>query len=115
MNEPSPYQPPLPQGPPSIQPLVGEPPSVKVFGILHLIFAGLGVITALWGLFIAVVGNPFLKLAGSTPHMNAQLEAQMAMQEKITPMSITSSILSLLVAIPMITAGILMLKNAETA
>ncbi|MEO5711915.1 MAG: hypothetical protein ABIT37_00355 [Luteolibacter sp.] len=112
MNEPSPYQPPLPQGAPSMPYFITEaPPVVKVMGILHLVFAGFGILGAVWGLFIAIVGNPFLKLMPSSPQLTAQLEAQMAMQEKIKPMTLTSSTLSLLVAIPMIIAGIKMLRN----
>lgn len=108
----SPHQPPLPQGPPGL-PLVFpvEPPSVKVFGILHLVFAGLGILGALWGLFIAMMGNPFLALTQGSPGMNAQMEAQLAMQEKVKPMSIASAVLSLLVAIPMIVAGVRLLKK----
>lgn len=95
------------------------PPVVKVFGILHLVFAGLGVISAVWGFFILIVGNPFMRFAQAGSHMGAKLEAQMsaqmeaqlAMQEKIRPISITASILSLLVAIPMIMAGIKLLKK----
>lgn len=87
------------------------PPVVKVLAILHLIFAGFGVLTAIWGLFIAVVGNPFLRWMPSSPQMTTQLEAQMAMQEKIMPLTVISSILTLLVAIPMIIAGIKMLKK----
>jgi len=88
-----------------------RPPVVKVMGILHLVFAGLGLLGAVWGLFIAIVGNPFLKMMPATPEMHAHLEAQMAMQEKIKPMTITSSTLSLLVAIPMIIAGIKLLRK----
>jgi hypothetical protein len=110
MNEPSPYQPPLPQGPVSIPPaLLGEPPAVKVFGILHLVFAGFGVLGAVWGLFIYVVGNPFLKFSPA-----GQMDAQIALQAKISPMTITSGILSLLVAIPMIIAGIQLLKKRKS-
>ena len=113
MNEPFPSQPPLPQGPPEFSPaLLGEPPAVKVFGILHLVFAGIGVIGAAWGVFMAVAGNPFMKLS---PQMSAQMDAQIAMQEKINPMTITSAILSLLVAVPMIIAGIQLLKKRRNA
>ena len=110
MNETSPYQPPLPQGPASIPPaMLGEPPAVKVFGILHLVFAGIGLIGAVWGLFIAVVGNPFLKFSAAGPEMDAQI----AMQAKINPMTITSGILSLIVAVPMIIAGIQLLQKRK--
>lgn len=115
MDASSPYQPPLPQGPPLMSGMAAAPPAVKVFGILHLVFAGLGVISALWALFIALVGNPFLKIAGSTGELGGQLEAQIAMQAKINPVSITSSALSLLVAVPMIVAGVLLLKERKNA
>jgi hypothetical protein len=115
MDPASPYQPPLPQGPPSFPGMHVTPPAVKVFGILHLVFAGLGVVGALWALFIAVVGNPFLKMAGANPQLGEQMEAQIAMQARINPASITSSALSLLVAIPMIVAGVLLLKERKNA
>lgn len=110
MDGMSPYQPPhvpvLPPGLPS-----GEPPVVKVFGIIHLVFAGIGVVTALFGLATALLGNPFLKLAGDSPEMRAHLESQIAMQERMMPATIATSILSFLVAIPMVVAGIKLLRK----
>lgn len=107
MNEPSLHEPSLSHGSPAFPPaLLGEPPAVKVFGILHLVFAGFGLIGAGWGLFVALVGNPFLKFSPA-----GQMDAQIAMQTKISPMTITSGILSLLVAIPMIIAGVQLLKK----
>lgn len=112
MNEPSPYQPPLPQTPSDIPyPLVGEPAVVKVFGILHLVFAALGIISAIWGLFIVFAGNPFLKMAPSSPEIQAQLD----MQAKLNPMTIATNTLSLFVAALMIIAGIQLVKNRKTA
>jgi uncharacterized membrane-anchored protein YitT (DUF2179 family) len=108
MTEDSPYQSPSPQGPPKFLPVpVLEPPSVKVFGILHLVFAGLGILGAIWGLVMTFMGNPFLKF---TPP-SAQLDAQIALQERLAPMTGTNSILSLLVAVPMIIAGVRLLKK----
>ena len=107
MNETSLHQPSLPPGSSAILPaLLGEPPAVKVFGILHLVFAGFGLLGAGWGLFVALVGNPFLKFSPAD-----QLDAQIAMQTKISPVTITSGILSLLVAIPMIIAGLQLLQK----
>lgn len=107
MNEPALHQPFLPQSFTALpSALLGEPPAVKVFGILHLVFAGFGLIGAGWGLFVALVGNPFLKFSPA-----GQMDAQIAMQTKISPMTITSGILSLLVAIPMIIAGIQLLQK----
>jgi hypothetical protein len=112
MNESSPYQAPQQAvAAPIPMEFQGPPPAIKVFGILHLVFAGLGVIGAVWGLFVAIAGNPFLFLGSSNSQLNPQLNAQLAMQAKINPMTITSSLLSLMVAIPMIIAGVQLLKN----
>lgn len=112
MHDPSPYQPPLPQDT-SSNPYahVGEPAVVKVFGILHLVFAGIGIILASWGLFIVIAGNPFLRLTETTPQMQAQIE----MQSKLNPMGLATNSLALLVAVPMIIAGIQLLKKRKTA
>lgn len=108
MTEDSPYQSPSLKGPPEFpSALLFEPPAVKVFGILHLVFAGLGILGAVWGLVMTFVGNPFLKF--SPP--SAQIEAQIAVQERLAPMTGTNSIISLLVAVPMIIAGIRLLKK----
>lgn len=95
--------------------MMEAPVAVNVLGVLNLVFAGLGILTAAWGLFMVVAGNPFLKFTHSSPQMSAQLDAQMAMQAKVHPMTITSSILSILVAIPMIVAGIQLLKKRKNA
>ena len=89
--------------------MLGEPPAVKVFGILHLVFAGFGLLGVVWGLYVAVLGNPFLKFSPA-----GQQEAQIAMQAKIGPMTTTTGILSLLVTIPMIVAGIQLLKRRKS-
>jgi hypothetical protein len=107
-----PYQPPQPpeftQLPPG---MTTEPPVVKIFGVLHLVFAGLGLLGGAWSLLLVVVGNPFLKLFPQTGPMAKSIEAQLAMQDRVMPATLTTGILSLLVAVPMIIAGILLLKR----
>jgi hypothetical protein len=90
-----------------------EPPVVKVFGILHLIFAGLGLLGGAWSLFLVVVGNPFLKLFPQTGPMAKSMEAQLAMQDQVMPATLTAGILSFLIAVPMIIAGIQLLKRRK--
>ena len=91
--------------------MMGDPPVVKVLAIMHLVFAGIGIMTALWALLIAVFGNPFLKMMPHTPQMEGQIQAQMEMQQRVQPMSLTGGLLSLIVAVPMILAGIRMLQK----
>ncbi|MBK1815914.1 hypothetical protein JIN84_09810 [Luteolibacter yonseiensis] len=116
MNEPSPYLPPLPEES-SHNPYAyaGEPTVVKVFGILHLVFAGLGILGGLWGLFATLFADRLMKLLPSSPELDQQIQAQAAMQEKFHVTSLASSTLTLLVAVPMIIAGIQLLKHRKTA
>jgi hypothetical protein len=116
MNQPSPYQPPLPQtGPPALpQPWIGDPSVVKVLGILHLIFAGLGLLQAAFGAVTVIFGNPLLKLMPKTPAMEAQMAMQTAMQTKMMPVTIAGTVISLLIAVPMVIAGIKMLKKRRS-
>lgn len=112
MNSDQPYLPPQPPEfaylPPSI---AAEPAAVKVFGVLHLLFAGFGLLMAAWGLIITFVGNPFLKFIPKTGPMAQSMDAQLAMQAKIMPATLTQIILTILVAVPMIIAGIYLLKG----
>lgn len=90
---------------------LGQPQTVKVFGIMHVIFAGFGLLMSVWAVFVIVVGNPFLNLMPKTPEMAAQAKAQAAMQESMMPMTIISTVLTVLVGAMMLKAGILLLKQ----
>ncbi len=63
--------------------MTGTPSAVSVFGVLHIVFACLGVLTSVWGLIVAFVGNPFLSLQPAGP----QMQAQIAMQSKMNSMT----------------------------
>lgn len=116
MNEPSPYQPPSFQesvGELTFSPLMEDPPEVKVFGILHLVFAGIGILGAIWSLFVAITGNPFLKATARGQVVSPEVKAQLAMHARTAPMTVVLAILSLVVAGVMITAGIQLLKRQQ--
>lgn len=113
MTATDPYQPPAwspPPVPTASEPPAIDPPVVKVLGILHLVLAGIGCLGAVWGLVVALLGNPMLALAGGAGQDPA-FQAQVAMQKRLLPMTLTSSALSLLVAVPMIVAGLRLLKR----
>ncbi len=88
---------------------LGQPQQVKVLGIMHLVFGGIGVLTILWSLFVIIIGNPFLKLAGNTPEMQmqAKLEADMI------GYTIAATVLMILVTVLIITAGVLLVKGRK--
>lgn len=90
---------------------LGQPQTVKVFGILHVVFAALGLLGAVWVVFENVVGNPFENLMPQTPEMAAQAKAQEAMEQGMMPMTVISTILTVIVGLLMLKAGILLLKK----
>lgn len=94
--------------------MLGEPQTVKVFGIMHLVFAGFGLLSLAWALVMAVIGNPFLAFATKSPEIIAQVEQQAAMQAKMLPLTIIGSAITLIVAILMIIAGIRLLKKRKS-
>ena len=118
MNESSPYQPPAPQDLSSVPPPMplpqGVPAAVSVFGILHLVFAAVGVLTGAWGLFVALAGNPFLKAGGGNQEIDRQIQMQEQMQANMGPTAYVGGILTLLVAVPMIIAGIKLVKRRKS-
>jgi hypothetical protein len=93
---------------------LGQPQTVKVFGIMHVIFAGFGLLSALWAVFIIVVGNPFINLMPKNPEMAAQAKAQAALQHDMMPMTVISTILTVAVGLLMLRAGVLLLKKRRS-
>lgn len=71
MDHTSPYQAPASPPPPLPALSAAEPPAVKVFGILHLILAGLGVLFAIFSVAARNVNGIFIN--AKTPGHDAQL------------------------------------------
>jgi hypothetical protein len=94
---------------------LGQPQTVKVFGIMHVIFAAYGLLMTVWTVFVLAVGNPFENLLPNTPQMEAQAKAQAAMEESMMPMTVISTILTVIVAAIMLKAGILLLKKRRAS
>ena len=84
---------------------LGQPQTVKVFGIMHLILAGFGLLSSLWAVFVTVAGNPFINLMPKT---------QAAMQQDMMPMTIISTIMTVVIGLIMLKAGILLLKKRRS-
>lgn len=86
---------------------IGVPRIVTVFGVMHIVFAVIGLLSAVWALVTALAGNPFMKSMGTGP----EVQAQLAMEEKVRTVTMASSGLSILIGIVMIIAGIKLLKG----
>lgn len=89
----------------------GQPQTVKVFGILHLLFAAFGLLGLVWAVLLLTVGNPVFMFIPKTPEMDAQMNAQEAMQNQMMTGTVVSSLLTLVIGIVMIIAGIKLLKK----
>lgn len=90
---------------------LGQPQTVKVFGILHLIFGGYGVLMLVWSLIVIIFGNPFLKLSGSSPEMDMQAK----LQADMIGFTIAATGIYFVVTALIVIAGILLLKGRKSA
>ena len=97
-----------------------EPASIKVFGIFHLIIAGLGSIATIFGLVMLQFSNQFSKLMtmappGSSSGASSQQEKAVIqyLGETRTYTYITSGF-SIILAVMLIIAGIRLLKKRES-
>lgn len=98
----------------SNQPEIGEPQTVKIFGILHLVFGAYGIFTILSGLVVIFFGNVFMDMLPQSAEMSAQAQAQAEMNDKLMPLNIISTILTIVVTALIITAGVTLLKKRRS-
>jgi hypothetical protein len=89
----------------------GQPQTVKVFGILHVLLGAYGVFGLILGIFAMAGMNPFLAFMPKTPEAAAQMEQQAAMQKEMMPATVIAIILSVATTYLILRAGILMLKR----
>lgn len=90
---------------------LGQPQTVKVFGIMHVVFAAFGLLSSVWVVFDSVAGNSFINRGPQTPEMAAQAKAAAAMEQGMMPMTVISTVLTVIVGLLMLKAGILLLKK----
>ncbi len=92
---------------------LGQPQVVKVFGILHVIFAAFGILSGVWALFVTLFGNPIMKMMAKNPDMKAQVEAQAVIEEQMFSIALVSTFIGLFIACLMMTAGIKLLQKRK--
>ena len=109
----SPELPPLPQPPPMPVPVQVEPQAVKTFGVIHLIFAGLGFITGLWYItsyFLAGLTGIFQD-ASLGPQMQKQMEMQVQMQMELRWVSLMTGIFMIGLAVLLLISGLKLVRS----
>jgi len=92
---------------------LGQPQTVKIFGIFHVILAAYGLLTSVFAAYIVIAGNPFLALMPKNPAMAAQAELQAEMQEKVMPATVITTVVTIIIAILLLVAGIKLLKKRK--
>lgn len=94
---------------------LGQPQVVKVFGILHVIFAGFGIVSVIWTMVASFVTEALFASGSKTAAAQAQMQAQLEMQKEMLPMTVISTILTAVIAALMMYAGIRLLKKRRDA
>ncbi|MCW1926588.1 hypothetical protein OKA05_28810 [Luteolibacter arcticus] len=101
MDESSPYQSPASFSPPALP--QGPPPQVvKIFGILHLVFAGLGIILGIWGFFSMKFTTMIQGMSPNDPSMVVQRKYA----EDLWPVTVMNSTFLLGLAALLLVAGL---------
>jgi hypothetical protein len=93
---------------------LGQPQTVKVFGIMHLILAAYGFGATALGIITVFVGNPFLMLLPKTPELAKQMEVQQQMQDKMAVSSVLTLAMSLATTVLILMAGIKLLRKRRS-
>lgn len=102
----SPYQTPASAPPPMPPGGSGEPSAIKVFGILHLVLAVIGVGTGLWTLVSMQFADAFTRQAGEE-----MAKVQLAFMNDIAWVSVMTGIFTLLLAGLLAVAGIKLVRS----
>lgn len=90
---------------------LGQPQTVKVLGILHLVFGAIGTLMIIWTLYVTFVGNPFLAFAGKSPEMLMQQK----LEKEMMGVTLMSTALYALITVIILIAGVLLLKGRRSA
>jgi hypothetical protein len=106
MDEDSPYQSPASFAPPALPP-GPAPQAVKVFGILHLVFAGFGVVFGLWGF----VSMKFLSMVQGAAPSDPAIVMQRKYMEDLWPVTVMSSTFMLGLAALLLVAGLKLVRS----
>jgi len=100
------------------KPLPYQPKSIKVFGILHLVFGGLGILYSFFNTVSLFFQKKIASLQGTgLPPEEAKdmQEAYLKLHEKLFPVTLLSHLLGLILAILLIIAGLALVKLKANA
>lgn len=112
MNDPSPPPPPAATPPPMPAGGIQEPSAVKVFGILHLILAGIGFLMGIWSFFANQLNGVFMNSnSAAFKGRSNYVEAQTQYVEQMNWVSIMSGVFMLALAGLLLSSGIMLVRS----
>lgn len=90
---------------------LGQPQTVKVFGIMHVILAVYGFGALVLGVIIALVGNPVYNFMPKTPELTKQMAMEAQMQDQMRVVTVLGLVMALVLSILILIAGIKLLQK----
>ena len=93
---------------------LGQPQTVKVFGIMHILLAVYGFGVSILGVFTALVGNPVYKFLPKTPELAKQMAMEEQMQDKMMVATVVALVMSVVITVLILIAGIKLLKKRRS-
>jgi hypothetical protein len=93
---------------------LGQPQTVKVFGIMHILLAVYGFGASVLGVISAFAGNLFYKFMPQTPELAKQMEMEAQMQDKMMVATVVAPVIYLVLAVLILIAGIKLLKKRRS-
>jgi hypothetical protein len=90
---------------------LGQPQTVKVFGIMHVILAVYGFGALVLGVITALVGNPVYNFMPKTPELTKQMAMEAQMQDQMRVATVVALVIALVLAVLILIAGIKLLQK----
>ena len=106
----------LPQPPPMGAPPIFEPKRIKIFGIIHIVFGGMGLLRSVFGVIMMFFQEWFTRLTSEAQGQSEELvELQIQMQRDLAPFSWISLGVGIVVSILVLRAGLALVRRRKTA
>jgi hypothetical protein len=90
---------------------LGQPQTVKVFGIMHVILAVYGFGTLVLGVITTFVGNPVYNFMPKTPELSKQMAMEEQMQDQMMVATVLGLVMALVLSVLILIAGIKLLQK----
>jgi hypothetical protein len=94
---------------------VFEPKRIQVFGVLHMVFGGLGLAGTLGSVVMMQFQSAMLKMTPTAPGMEDYTRISLLVAEKLRPLTYIGAFFGLVLGILLLLAGISLVKRRASA